>query len=119
MIDAEDKLVGLISDRDLLRYFKPENKGIWNLLAKVKRASEHNVESTDFHQRIRETTAGAVMNTSLTTVHDDMLIEEAIGLMIDKKLKRLPVVDAEGRFQGMISRDSLLRTGFTGTGRTD
>ncbi|MFN2357846.1 MAG: CBS domain-containing protein [Desulfotignum sp.] len=26
--------------------------------------------------------------------------------------KRLPVVDADGRFQGMISRDSLLRTGF-------
>lgn len=59
------------------------------------------------------------MNTSMTSVHDRMLIEEAIGLMVDKGLKRLPVVDAEGRFQGMIRRDSLLRTGFTGTGQTD
>jgi len=32
--------------------------------------------------------------------------------MIDKALKRLPVVDANGRFKGMVSRDSLLRTGF-------
>jgi len=41
-----------------------------------------------------------------------MLIEEAIGLMVDRSLKRLPVVDSEGRFAGMISRDSLLRAGF-------
>ena len=54
------------------------------------------------------------MITNLITVREEMLIEEAIGLMIDKGLKRLPVVDAEGRFKGMINRDSLLRTGFGG-----
>jgi len=32
--------------------------------------------------------------------------------MTEKALKRLPVVDENGRFKGMISRDSLLRTGF-------
>jgi CBS domain-containing protein len=41
-----------------------------------------------------------------------MLVEEAIWLMTEKRLKRLPVVDDNGRFKGMISRDSLLRTGF-------
>ncbi len=115
VVDAGDKLLGLISDRDLLRSFKPAHKGIWNLLAKVKGAFEDE-EGTDFQRQIYETTAGQVMNTSLTTVHDDMLIEEAIGLMIDKGLKRLPVIDAQGRFQGMISRDSLLRMGFSGGG---
>jgi CBS domain-containing protein len=40
-----------------------------------------------------------------------MLIEEAIGLMIDKGLKRLPLVNDQRRFKGMINRDSLLRTG--------
>jgi CBS domain-containing protein len=35
--------------------------------------------------------------------------------MIDKGLKRLPVIDSDDRFQGMISRDSLLRIGFTGS----
>ncbi|MCF8105550.1 MAG: DUF190 domain-containing protein [Desulfohalobiaceae bacterium] len=114
VVDAEDKLLGLISDRDLLRSFKPTHKGIWNLLSKVKGAFEQHEEGTDLQQQIRETTAGEVMITSLTKVQDDMLIEEAIGLMIDKGLKRLPVVDAGGRFQGLISRDSLLRTGFAG-----
>jgi len=35
--------------------------------------------------------------------------------MTEKAFKRLPVLDAEGRFKGMISRDSLLRTGFAGS----
>jgi CBS domain-containing protein len=43
------------------------------------------------------------------------LIEDALGLMTEKALKRLPVVDEFGRFKGMISRDSLLRTGFMGS----
>ena len=54
------------------------------------------------------------MTTELITVREEMLIEEAIALMIDKGLKRLPVVDNDRRFKGMISRDSLLRTGFGG-----
>ena len=41
-----------------------------------------------------------------------MLIEDAIRLMTDQRLKRLPVVDEQNRFTGMISRDSLLRTGY-------
>jgi hypothetical protein len=32
--------------------------------------------------------------------------------MIEQRLKRLSVIDNHGRFQGMISRESLLRTGF-------
>jgi hypothetical protein len=37
-----------------------------------------------------------------------------VGLMLEGDLKRRPVLDADGRFKGMSSRDSLLRTGFGG-----
>ena len=116
VVDADGKLLGLISDRDLLRYFKPEQEGVWRLLAKVKHPFEQEACRTgDLQKCLAETTAGAVMTTELITVKEEMLIEEAIALMIDKGLKRLPVIDAEGRFQGMISRDSLLRWGFGGS----
>lgn len=113
VLDARGKLLGLISDRDLLRYFKPEQEGIWGLLAKVKQTfKEDACLAGDLQRCLAETKAGDVMTTDLATVREEMLIEEVIALMIDKELKRLPVVDAEGRFKGMISRDSLLRTGF-------
>jgi len=51
-----------------------------------------------------------VMKTGLVIVGESTRIEEAIRLMVDKRLKRLPVVDAGGRFRGMISRDAILKT---------
>jgi len=34
--------------------------------------------------------------------------------MTEKMIRRLPVLDAQGKFKGMISRESLLRAGFQG-----
>ena len=36
--------------------------------------------------------------------------------MLERAIKRLPVLDSEGKFKGMISRDSLLRAGFASEG---
>ena len=41
---------------------------------------------------------------------EDATVDEAIRLMAGKGLKRLPVVDEQGVFKGMISRDSVLRS---------
>ena len=113
VVDAGEKLLGLISDRDLLRYFKPERQGAWRLLTKVRDAfKQDSCGGEDLQQCLAEVTAGEVMTTSLITVDEKMPVETAIRTMIDKGLKRLPVIDGEGRFRGMISRDSLLRTGY-------
>jgi len=40
------------------------------------------------------------------------VIDDAILIMVEKGFKRLPVLDNHLIFKGMISRDSLLRTGF-------
>jgi CBS domain-containing protein len=112
VVDKDGLLLGLISDRDLLRFFKPQQEGILRLLGYAKHAFKPDPCRGDLDRCLMETTAATVMITDLITVREDMLIEEAIGLMIDKGLKRLPVVDGEGRFKGMINRDSLLRTGY-------
>ncbi len=36
---------------------------------------------------------------------------EALQRMVEKGLKRIPVLDSQGRFQGMLTRDGLLRAG--------
>ena len=55
------------------------------------------------------------MNTNIVTVQEDAPINEAIRLMLDRAIKRLPVVDSEGKYKGMVSRDSLLHAGFAST----
>jgi CBS domain-containing protein len=51
------------------------------------------------------------MNTACMTVLENASIDEAIGIIVSLGVKRLPVLDVEGKFKGLISRDSLLRTG--------
>ncbi|MDD2464342.1 MAG: DUF190 domain-containing protein [Desulfobulbus sp.] len=107
VVDSGKKLIGMIADSDLLHFFKPGPDGLRALFARI--AHPFN---PDLAQRLASTTAGEIMRTALHTAGEHMLIEEAIGLMASKQLKRLPVIDDQGRFMGMISRDSLLRTGY-------
>lgn len=112
VVDVEGKLLGLISDGDLLHYFKPDQNGLRYLFSKITQPFRKDTTLQDLEQKLATTKAGEVMDTEIITIRDGALIEEAIRLMTEKMLKRLPVVDATGRFKGMISRDSLLRTGF-------
>ena len=114
VVDDQGRLLGLIADWDLLRYFGEEKRGLRGFLEKhgpyAKKAKTDHISLDS----LEAATAGQVMNTSLTTVREDTLLDEAVRLMLEKSLKRLPVVDALNHFKGMISRDSLLRTGYQG-----
>ena len=116
VVDETGKLQGLISDRDLLRYFKPKQEGIWHLLSKPFHPFKQANDRADLSQTLAGTTACEVMITDLVKVRKEMLIEEALALMVEKTLKRLPVVDDEGVFLGIITRDALLRTGVAWMG---
>jgi CBS domain-containing protein len=108
VVDNEGRFLGLISDRDLLGAFSNRTAGLWNYL--MSRISSPGGERLG--EDLRYKTAGEIMNTKIFTVQEDAPIDEAIRLMLDKAIKRLPVVDAQGKFKGMISRDALLRAGF-------
>lgn len=107
VVNDNGTLIGMIADSDLLHYFKPDPEGLRALFSRLTRPA-----GKDLVQRLATTTAFDVMCSDLLTVQEEMLIEDAVRLMTEKRLKRLPVIDGAGRFQGMISRDSLLRTGY-------
>jgi CBS domain-containing protein len=54
-------------------------------------------------------TAGRLMTTPAVTVQPDTTIAGAARLMARRHLKRLPVVDAEERLLGVVSRGDLLK----------
>jgi len=108
VVDQEGRLLGLISDRDLLAAFSGHTAGIWDYF--VSKISSG--ERSRLREDLRTKTAGEVMNANIVTIQEDAPINEAIRLMLDRAIKRLPVVDAQGKYQGMVSRDALLRAGF-------
>lgn len=112
VVDKDGYFLGLISDRDLLIAFSDRHPGIWDYFVSKIPFTERGRSQRELRDHLRAKTAAEVMIKDVVTVREDASIEEAIKLMLDRAIKRLPVLDAESRFKGMISRDSLLRAGF-------
>ncbi|MEJ2032386.1 MAG: CBS domain-containing protein, partial [Deltaproteobacteria bacterium] len=112
VVDRDGAFLGLISDRDLLIAFVDRHPGIWDYFVGKIPFTERGRRHRELREHLQAKTAAEVMNTDILTVREDAPIEEAIRLMLDKAIKRLPVIDAEGKFKGLISRDSLLHGGF-------
>ncbi len=112
VVDDEGKFLGMISDGDLLAVFLDRHPGVIehfaSLLPGIKRIPFGSLPL----EKLKHETASGIMQTNLTTVTETTGIEEAIRMMTENGLKRLPVLDGNGNFRGMISRDSLLRTGY-------
>ena len=116
VLDEEGHFLGLISDRDLLVAFSSRHPGILDYFMSKVPFSERGRKHRELRDHLRAGTASEIMNTSIVTVREDTPVEDAVRLMLERAIKRLPVLDAEGKFKGMISRDSLLRKGFAGGG---
>lgn len=112
IVDKAGGLLGIISDRDLLAAFSDQKEGIWEYFTSKLPFGQRGKDHT-FSRHLAVKKAAEVMKTDPPVILEDATIDEAIGLMTRKMLKRLPVMDRQGKFKGMISRESLLRTGFT------
>ncbi len=112
VVDKEGVFLGMISDRDLLISFVDRHPGIWDYLTSKIPFTERGRRHKELQEHLQAKTAVEVMKTEVLTIQEDAPLEEAIRLMLERVIKRLPVVDREGRFKGMISRDFLLQAGF-------
>jgi CBS domain-containing protein/PII-like signaling protein len=118
VVDQEGHFLGLIADRDLLAAFSDRHPGIWDYFASKIPFTERGRMHKDLQQHLEVKTAGEVMNPDIVTVQENAPIDEAIRLMLERAIKRLPVVDSEGKYKGIVSRDSLLRAGFASSLRS-
>ncbi len=91
-----DKVIGVVSEADML----------------TKEAVDPGVISGILHHRdaekARGTTAGDLMTAAVVAVAPDDTVEHAAQLMYSRKVKRLPVIDADGHLVGIISRADVL-----------
>jgi len=112
VVDRQGIFLGLISDRDLLIAFVDRHPGIVDYLMSKIPFTERGRRHKELSEHLQARTAAEVMKKEVITIREDAPLEEAIQLMLERGIKRLPVLDGEGRFKGMVNRDSLLRVGF-------
>jgi CBS domain-containing protein len=98
VVDDDRKVIGVVSEADLLN--------------KEALAGEPGVFGGILHRRdqakARGVTAGDLMTAAVVAVRPEDTVEHAAKLMYDRRVKRLPVTDPDGRLVGIVSRADVL-----------
>ena len=100
VIDTEGRLVGVVSEADLL--LKEQHP-----LAEERH--DRSWSQREERAKAASTVASGLMSRYVVTVRPEESIAEAARLMHRHAVQRLPVVDAAGRLLGIVSRGDLLK----------
>ncbi len=109
VVDQQNRLVGIISDYDLLPVLSCPIGDSDQESISPRALLTKGCQFPESIQRMGAKTVADLMNKQVIAVQEEDLVETALQLMTEKGLKRLPVTDAAGIFHGMITRDDLLR----------
>ncbi|HSJ50266.1 MAG TPA: CBS domain-containing protein [Actinomycetota bacterium] len=102
VVDEDDRVMGLVSEGDLILKEDPDLEGEPRLLEGVHRRHDRS--------KAAGLIASELMSAPVVTVGPDASLAEAARLMHQRTVKRLPVVDPEnGAILGIVSRTDLLK----------
>jgi len=105
VVDDDGAPVGIVTDSDLVARVDPADRpGLLTLL----RSAWGNTDALEQVVRARGQIAADVMTKPVVTVDGDAPVLDALALTVSQRIKRLPVVDADGKLVGMVSRPALL-----------
>jgi CBS-domain-containing membrane protein len=101
VVDAEDRVVGVVSESDLLAKVAFEASG--RRPGHIGRLRGHRLQ-----EKARAETAADLMTSPAITVLPGATVAEAAWLASLSRLKRIPVTDHGGRLVGVVCRNALL-----------
>ncbi|GGZ19818.1 CBS domain-containing protein [Streptomyces poonensis] len=112
VLEGEKRVVGVVSEADLLP--KEEFRDSDPDLSQSRLRSTGGTPITQLRRladlaKAGAVTAGELMTAPAVTIRADATLAQAARVMARSHVKRLPVVDAEGVLQGVVSRVDLLK----------
>lgn len=109
VVDESEKVIGIISEGDLLFKESPIRMPLYLTLL----GSVIYLEPLDkFDQQLKKSLGTQVqdaMTPNPITVTPETQIAQAAGLMIQKRINRLPVINEAKKLVGIITRNDLIR----------
>lgn len=103
MVDEENRPVGVIAQGDLL--YKANMPLRVDLLSDSDRSRKEEILNA-----LGTKKAGEIMTQPAIVIDLDQPATVAVDLMLEKNVKRLPVVDASGKLVGILSRLDIFHT---------
>jgi len=106
VVDGNDKLVGILSEQDVLKYLFPTLKDILDgMLTPDFEAMEAD------YKKVLSLKSSDLMSSRVITVRPDTPILQSASVMAKNNFRRIPVADV-GKLVGMISLGDIHRAIF-------
>ncbi|OAY33741.1 CBS domain-containing protein CBSX1, chloroplastic [Manihot esculenta] len=111
VIDDDWKLVGLVSDYDLLALDSISGGGRTanSMFPEVDSTWKTFNEVQNLLSKTNGKVVGDLMTPAPVVVRETTNLEDAARLLLETKYRRLPVVDSEGKLVGIITRGNVVR----------
>ena len=109
VVDGAGALVGFVSDGDVANYLGKTEISVVDSTLNLYRY----VDDTKTMDRLRALLALNVMDVAthrVVSVSADTPVDEVCQLFASKRIKKVPVVDAEGKLVGALSRRNIIRS---------
>jgi CBS domain-containing protein len=103
VLDRASQVIGVVSESDLLAKLAlgmEENGTVPGMVTGILRRQQL--------KKAHAVTAAELMTSPAYTVRPEDTVEQAARIMYLRNVKRLPVVDADGRLAGIVSRADVL-----------
>jgi CBS domain-containing protein len=103
VVDEGHQVVGIITDADILNRARESERP-----ALIQSLTQRAPVEQESAIRLAKRTAADVMTRNPVTVQPGTPLLDALQLLLAHKIKRLPVVDGEGRLVGLVGRGGIL-----------
>ena len=107
VVDSENKLHGMISDGDVIRYLQPKGRTVYDMISLVL-VSEKEQLPQKLEYTIERPVEEIMRKKNIHTVHPEDHIESAITILSRYHFKKIPVITNDHKVVGVISRGDLL-----------
>lgn len=108
VVDSNGKLLGMVSDGDILRYLSSKNETHVHALGFMHYAEQENVEKSikgELSKQIKIIMKKKILIT--LSPSDD--IKTVLKILSKHRYKNIPVVDKEKKIVGIVSRGDVIR----------
>lgn len=109
VVNQKRKVVGIVTESDLIRHFTTLKtpRGV-HILGSLLYLDDLRKFNQELKEHCTETVAG-LMTRPAVTISANARLSEALDLMADRHINRLPVVDKAGKLVGLLTRTNLIR----------
>ncbi|MFU8795154.1 MAG: CBS domain-containing protein [Dethiobacteria bacterium] len=116
VVNDAGKLVGIISETDILRYTQQiigqPLRDPHRVFTKSQEVLHIDIthRGVEVIELVAATTVETLMTTDVIYVHDDTPFLKTVRLMYEHNINRIPIVDNNGELKGIITRADVIRT---------